>query len=195
MLFSDFRACVPINIPKLPIAALTEFFYAYAETNIHPLPVLWYFIYSLWRFLCSCMHIMSMLWCIAETVSYGSLPILFKVLTLNVSICIVLLHFSNFCFSLSSIADFSYTVLSCHKVYEKKKMNGSQGNSWWRSPDTWWGVILQWNSEEDGYGIKDSTDEPWLYCPKTSTTDEQFMSVSLWFWMRDFPMSRKFLRL
>ena len=36
-------------------------------------------------------------------------PILFKVLTLNVAICIVRLHFSNFCFSLSSIADFLNT--------------------------------------------------------------------------------------
>ena len=26
---------------------------------------------------------------------------------LNVAICIVILHFSNFCFSLSSVADFS----------------------------------------------------------------------------------------
>ena len=34
-------------------------------------------------------------------------PILFKVLALNVPICIVRLHFSNFC--LSSVADFSNT--------------------------------------------------------------------------------------
>ena len=49
---------------------------------------------------------------IAEAVNSGSWPILFKVLTLNVSICIVLLHFSNFCFSLSSVADFSNTGAS-----------------------------------------------------------------------------------
>ena len=36
-------------------------------------------------------------------------PILFKVLTLNVDICIVLMHFRNFCFSLSSVAGFSNT--------------------------------------------------------------------------------------
>ena len=40
-------------------------------------------------------------------VSSGSCPIPFKVLTLNVAIYIVRLHFSNFC--LSSVADFSNT--------------------------------------------------------------------------------------
>ena len=60
-------------------------------------------------YLCSCMRIMSMSWSIAEAVSSGSWPILFKVLTLNVAICIVLLHFSNVYFSLSSVADFSNT--------------------------------------------------------------------------------------
>ena len=43
----------------------------------------------------------------ADAVSSGSCPILFNVLTLNVAICIVLLHFSKFC--LSSVADFSNT--------------------------------------------------------------------------------------
>ena len=42
-----------------------------------------------------------------NTVSSGSCPILFKVLTLNVTVCVVCLHFSNFC--LSSITDFSNT--------------------------------------------------------------------------------------
>ena len=55
------------------------------------------------------MHIMSMSWSIAEVVSSGSWPILFKVLTLKVDSCIVLLHLSNFCFSLRSVADFSNT--------------------------------------------------------------------------------------
>ena len=41
----------------------------------------------------------------ADAVSSGSCPILFKVQTLNVAICIVCLSFSNFCF-LSSVADF-----------------------------------------------------------------------------------------
>ena len=43
----------------------------------------------------------------ADAVSSGSCPILFQVLTLNVAICIVYLHFSNFC--LSTVADFSNT--------------------------------------------------------------------------------------
>ena len=43
----------------------------------------------------------------ADAVCSGSCPILFKVLTLNIAICIVRLHFSNFC--LSSLADSSNT--------------------------------------------------------------------------------------
>ena len=107
MLFSDFRACVPISIPTPPITALTEFFHADDDTNVHPLLVSWYLISLLWMYLCSCMHIMSMLWSIAEAVSSGSWPILFEVLMLNITICFVLLHFSNFCFSLNSVSDFS----------------------------------------------------------------------------------------
>ena len=52
------------------------------------------------------MHIMSILCSTADAVSSGSCPILFKILTLNVAICIVCLHFSSFC-CLSSVADFS----------------------------------------------------------------------------------------
>ena len=106
MLFSDFMACGPISIPITPIVTLTEFFHADAETNVYPLSISWYLTSLLWMYLCSCMHIMSILWSIAEAVSSGSWPILFQVLTLKVAICIVLLHFSNFCFSLSSVADF-----------------------------------------------------------------------------------------
>ena len=40
----------------------------------------------------------------ADAVSSGSCPFLLKVLTLNVAICIVRLHFSNVCY-LSSVAD------------------------------------------------------------------------------------------
>ena len=58
---------------------------------------------------CSCMYIMSILGSITEAVSSSSWHILFKVLTLNFAICIVHLHFSNFCFSLSSVADFLNT--------------------------------------------------------------------------------------
>ena len=54
------------------------------------------------------MHYMSILGSIADAVISGRCPILFKVLTLNVAICIVCLHFSNFC-CMSSAADFSNT--------------------------------------------------------------------------------------
>ena len=87
MLLSDFRTWGLISIPILPIMVLTEFFFTDVETSIHPLPVSWYLIStSLWYYLCSCMHTMSMLWSIADTVSSSSWPILFKVLTLNVTI-------------------------------------------------------------------------------------------------------------
>ena len=107
MLFSDFRARGPISIPTPPIVALTGFFHTDAVARVHPLPESWYLISSLCVYLCSWMHIMPMLWSMADAVSSGSFPILFKVLTLNVAICIVRLHFRNFC--LCSVADFSNT--------------------------------------------------------------------------------------
>ena len=111
MLYSDFRAhgpiSMPISIPTPPIVALTEFFLADAMVKVHPLPVLWYFISSLWLPLCYCMHILSMLLSIAKGISSSSWPVLGKVLTLNVTIYILRFHFSIFCNSLSSVADFS----------------------------------------------------------------------------------------
>ena len=54
------------------------------------------------------MHIMSILCSSVDAISSDSCPILFKVLTLNVAICSVCLHFNSFdC--LSSVADFSNT--------------------------------------------------------------------------------------
>ena len=96
MLLSDFEALGPIRIPIPPTMALTEFFHADTVASVHPLPVSWYLISLLCVYLCSWMHIMSMLCSMANAVSTGSCPILFKVLVLNVIICIVCLHFSNF---------------------------------------------------------------------------------------------------
>ena len=107
MLLSVFSALGPISIPTPPTDALTEFFHANTVTSIHPLPVSWYLISSVWVYRCSCIQIMSILCTMADAVSSGSWPILFRVLTLNVAICIVCLHFSSFC--LSSVADFSNT--------------------------------------------------------------------------------------
>ena len=95
-------------MPTPPTVALTEFFYGDVVASFHPLPVSWYLISSLCVYLCSWMHIMSISCSTADAVSSGSWPIQFKVLTLNVAICIVCLHFSSFC--LSSVADFSNTV-------------------------------------------------------------------------------------
>ena len=84
-------------MPTPPTVALTEFFHADTVASVHPLPVSWYLISSLCVYLCSWMHIMSILCSTSDVVSSGSYPILFKVLTLNVAICILCLHFSNFC--------------------------------------------------------------------------------------------------
>ena len=105
-LLSVFNALGPISIPTPPTVALTEFFNADTVASIHPLPVSWYLTSLACVYLCSCMHIMSILCSTADAVSSVSWPILFKVLTLNVGICIACLHFSSFC-CLSSVADFS----------------------------------------------------------------------------------------
>ena len=98
----------PISIPTPPTVALTEFFHADIVASVHPLLVSWYLISSVCVYQCSCMIIMSILCSTADAVSSGSWPILFKVLTLNVAICILCLHFCSFC-CLSSIAYFSNT--------------------------------------------------------------------------------------
>ena len=108
MLLSVFNALSPINIPTPPTVELTKFFHADTVASIHPLLVLWYLISSVCIYLCSCLHIMSILCSTADAVSSWSWPILFKVLTLNVVICIVCMHFSSFC-CLSTVADFSNT--------------------------------------------------------------------------------------
>ena len=105
-MLSDFKALgsISISIPTPPTVALTEFFHTDTVASVHPLAVSWYLISSRCVYLFSWMHIMSMLCFMADAVSSGSYPILFKVLMLNVAIYIVCLHFSNFC--LISVADF-----------------------------------------------------------------------------------------
>ena len=107
MLLGVFNALGPISIPTPPTVALTEFFHADTVASVHPLSVSWYLISLVWVYRCSCMQIMSILCSTADAVSSGSWPILIRVLTLNVAICIVCLHFSSFC--LSSVADFPNT--------------------------------------------------------------------------------------
>ena len=107
--FSVFNALGPISNPTPPTVAFTEFFHADTVTSDHPLPVSCYLISSVCVYLCSCMHIMSILCSTADAISSGSCPILCKVLTLNVAICSVCLHFSSFG-RLSSVADFSNSV-------------------------------------------------------------------------------------
>ena len=108
MLFSDFNAFGPISFPTPPTVILTKFFHADTVASVHSLPVSWYLISSLCVYLCSFMHIMSILCSTADAVSSVSWPILFKFLTLSVAICVVCLHFNSF-YYLSSVADFSNT--------------------------------------------------------------------------------------
>ena len=104
MLLSNFKALGPISIPT-PTVTLTEFFHVDAVARVHLLPVSWYLIFSLCVYQCCWIHIMYMLCSTFDAISSRICPILFRVLTLNVAICIVCLHFSNFC-CLSSVADF-----------------------------------------------------------------------------------------
>ena len=67
-------------------------------------------------YLCSWMHIMSMLWFIDDEVSSGNCLILFK---LNVAICIVCLYFSKF--YLSSVANFSNTDARAPRFFTHEK--------------------------------------------------------------------------
>ena len=120
MLFSDFRACVPISIPTPLIMALTEFFHVDAVASVHPLPKLWYIISSLCMYLSSWMHIMFVLWSMANAVISGRYPILFKVLTLNIAICIVCLHFSNFCLSSAEKKIVFLNVLNFLGIFSSK---------------------------------------------------------------------------
>ena len=106
MLFSVFNALGPISNLTPPTVTLKEFFHADTVTSDHPLPVSWYLISSVCMHLCFCMHIMLILCSTADAISSGSCPILFKVFTLNVAICSVCLHFSNFG-RLRSVADYS----------------------------------------------------------------------------------------
>ena len=107
MLLSDFNALGPIIMGRLLPWHWPSFFHADTVASVHLLSISWYLISLFCVYLCSCMH-MSILCSTADAVNSGSWPILFKVLMLNASICIVCLHFSSFC-CLSSVADFSNT--------------------------------------------------------------------------------------
>ena len=68
---------------------------------------------DIWYARCACICVLICILCLSyivrfSAISSGSWPILLKVQTLNVAVCIVCLHFSSFC-CLSSVADFSNT--------------------------------------------------------------------------------------
>ena len=92
-------------------------------------------------YLCSCMHIMSILCSVAHAVSLSSCPIRFNVLTLIVALRTVLLHLSNFCsgLGLSSGADFSNNLSRTRLLFYR--VNG----------DVVW--IFGWNENHDNLSI------------------------------------------
>ena len=116
MCFNDLG---PISIPTPPTVALTVFFHADTVASVHPLPVSWYLICSVWVYRWSCMQSMSILCSTADALSSCRWHILFRVLTLNVAFCIVCLHFSSFC--LSSVADFSNTEARVRSFFTHTK--------------------------------------------------------------------------
>ena len=68
MLFSVFSALGPKSIPTPPTVAFTEFFHADTGASVHLLPVSWYLISSVCVYLCSCLHIMSILCFVKATI-------------------------------------------------------------------------------------------------------------------------------
>ena len=107
MLLSVFNALGPISIPTPPTLHWQSFSMSIQWLVSIDFPISWYLISSVWVYRFSCMQIMSILCSTADAVSSGSWPILFRVLTINIAICIVCIHFSSFC--LSSVAAFSNT--------------------------------------------------------------------------------------
>ena len=106
MLLNDSRACGPISIPTPTIVALTVFPCRCHDklpsiANIVVFHIFFTVMVSVF------LDTLCLLWSIAKAVSNGCWPILYKVLTLNFAICIMLLSFNNFC--LSSVADFLNT--------------------------------------------------------------------------------------
>ena len=102
LIFGNFRACGSIRVPTPPIVALTEFFPCIYRDKCQPIAgivISNIFSMNVSVFLYA-YYVYVMIYC--RSCQLGSWPILFTVLTLNFGISIVRLHFSNFCFSLSS---------------------------------------------------------------------------------------------
>ena len=83
------------TVDRLTLEYIYIYIYIYICIYIY-IYIYIYLISSVCVYLCSCMHIMSTLCSTADAVSSGNWPIPFKVLTLNVTICILCLHFSSF---------------------------------------------------------------------------------------------------
>ena len=80
--------------------------------------------------MCSCAFTMSMLCPTADAISSGSWPILFTIVTLNVTIWIVLLHVSNFCLCFSSVTDFSNIGIRAPTLAEHAPYSPARWATW-----------------------------------------------------------------
>ena len=61
---------LPLNVDAIILGCIFSVLFSDRD-NVRPLPVSYYFISPFWMYLFSCMHIVSMLWSIAEAVSSG----------------------------------------------------------------------------------------------------------------------------
>ena len=137
MLSYNFRTGGLRSIPTFPMMVLTEFFHADTETNVHLLPVAWYFISnSLWWDLYSCMHTMSIIWSAADAVSSCNWPILFKILLLNVAMWTVSLRLCNFGLNLS------FGCLANYLNIRARSLNSIESAKWFGHMVWIWVMVI-----------------------------------------------------
>ena len=93
---------------------MDEVFHADAKKNVHLFVISWYFnSISLWQYLYSCTHIMSIIFSAVDSVSSVSLFIVYEVLKLNIAMLTMPLCLCNFGFvfalGLGSVSNISKT--------------------------------------------------------------------------------------
>ena len=111
MLFSDFKAWGLRSIPTPPVAELTEFFHADADTTVHPFLSSWYFSSSsLWYNLCSCMYMIFIFYLAEYHLSSAD-----QCSNVKVAMLIVFWHLSNLGMSseFSNIGAWAVTSAEC----------------------------------------------------------------------------------
>ena len=121
MLLNDFKARGLRSILTPPMMALTEFFHADTETNVH----LYQYEGILILFSYGSIYVLVYIsYLFSATVSSGNWFTQVKVLTLNVIMWMVFLHLNNFVLDLiwSSVADFFNSGVSRMLPPQKKNL-------------------------------------------------------------------------